>query len=629
MNDQLFKGYVRTKNKKSIDPFKNAKDLWALDEVKGFPEYAGVLNDDIVLIDIDDADQSEIMMDIVEDRQLNCRVYQTTRGKHFLFKNDKQLIKKCSTHSRIACGLTADIKTGLKDSYEVLKFDNQDRFIEWDSETLDEVPFWMLPIKSNVDFDKLGEGDGRNQALFEYILKLIEAGLTKEQSRECIKIINDYVLKEKLSSQEIETITRDDAFPKDTFMDGNKFRHDKFANFLKANDHIVKINGQLYVYRDGVYVHGQKEIEANMIKYIPTMRSTQRTEVLKYLDIMCEEVTVADANLIAFNNGIYDIANNVLKPFDEQIVMTNKIPWDYDESAYSELADATLNKLACHDPAIRSLLEECIGYCFYRRNELSKAFILTGDKSNGKSTFLDMVKNLLGDANVSNLDLSELDERFSTASMASVLANIGDDISDEFLQGRVVATFKKIVSGNRIKAEYKGQDPFFFNPYLKMLFSANDIPRIKDKTGAVLRRLVIVPFNATFSKDDPDYDPFIVWKLKDESVMKYLVKIGVEALKRILVNKSFSSSQQVEKEIQDYEYQNNPILMFLEETPIEEIVNQSCKQVHMAYKVFCKENSFMEMTLANFTKELNKRLGVTVYRTRINGKQVGIYVKGC
>ena len=230
--------------------------------------------------------------------------------------------------------------------------------------------------------------------------------------------------------------------------------------------------------------------------------------------------------------------------------------------------------------------------------------------------------------NYSALDLSELDERFSVATMAGKLANIGDDISDEFLQGRSTAIFKKIVSGNQVKAEYKGQDAFFYAPYVKLLFSANDIPRMKDKTGAVLRRLVIIPFNATFNKDDPDYDPFITWKLKDETVMKYLIRLGVEGLKRVLTNNAFSESEKVTNELRDYEIQNNPIMLFLQERDISEIENQPSKDVHKAYRVFCLENGYMEMTLSNFSKEINKRLGLVVKRVRINGKLCGIYVKG-
>lgn len=624
----LFKGYVRTKDKKCIDKFKNVP-LRSFDEVKDLPEYAGILADGIILIDIDDLAQSEILMNIVESMQLDCRVYQTTRGRHFLFKNSG--VKKCATGARLACGLTSDIKIGDHNSYEILKFGGEERFIEWDVEEgreLAQLPKWLHPVKSATDFLEMEPGDGRNNALFSYILTLTSAGFTKEESREVINIINQWILKEPLSEDEIETILRDEAFPKETFFQKGRFLHDNFAIFLKNNDHIRRINGQLHVYRDGAYIPGSREIESKMIQHLPMLKASQRTEVLKYLDIITEAGLVADAKLIGFQNGLYDLSTGEMTEFTPEVVVTNKIPWEYDPNAYSELADKVLNKLACGDAAIRALLEECIGYCFYRRNELSKAFVLTGEKANGKSTFLDMVRNVLGDENCSSLDLAELDERFSVATLGGKLANLGDDISDEFMQGKSVAMFKKIVSGNEVKAEIKN-DPniYFMRPYVKLLFSANDIPRMKDKTGAVLRRLVIVPFNAKFSKDDPDYDPYIIYKLREPEVMRYLCRIGIEGLRRVIENKAFTVSEKVEKELKDYEVSNNPILLFLQDWDVSRIENQPTKDVHKAYRVFCLENGFTEMTLANFSKELNRRLGVTVTRRRINGKLVGIYVK--
>lgn len=625
---ELFKGYVRTKDKKCIDKFKDVP-LRSLQDVQNLSEYAGILANGIILIDIDDASQSEILMNIVEEKQLDCRVYQTTRGKHFLFKNSG--VSKCATKVKLACGLTADIKIGDHNSYEILKFAGEERFIEWDVEPgrdLGTLPKWLHPVKSSVDFFEMGAGEGRNNALFGYILTLTSAGFAKDESRECIELINQWILKEPLSEDEIETILRDEAFPKETFFEKGKFLHNNFAIFLKNNDHIKRINGQLHVYREGSYIPGHREIEFKMIKHLPMLKAAQRTEVLKYLDIITETGAVADAKLIGFQNGIYDLATGQMVEFSPNTIITNKIPWEYDPGAYSELADKTLNKLACGDKAIRALLEECIGYCFYRRNELSKAFILTGEKANGKSTFLDMVRNVLGEENCSALDLAELDERFSVATLGGRLANIGDDISDEFMQGKSVAMFKKIVSGNEIKAEIKN-DPniFFMRPYVKLLFSANNIPRMKDKTGAVLRRLVIVPFNAKFSKDDPDYDPYIIYKLREPEVMRYLCKLGVEGLRRVIENKAFTTSKKVEKELEEYEVSNNPILLFLQDMEISQIINQPTKDVHKAYRVFCLENGFSEMTLTTFSKELNRRLGVVVSRRRINGRLIGIYTK--
>ena len=155
-----------------------------------------------------------------------------------------------------------------------------------------------------------------------------------------------------------------------------------------------------------------------------------------------------------------------------------------------------------------------------------------------------MIKNLLGDNNTSALDLNELGDRFKTAELHNKLANIGDDIGDMFIANPAV--FKKLVSGDRINAERKGQDPFDFNNYSKFLFSANDMPRIKDKTGAVINRLIMIPFNARFDKDSANYDPFIKYKLQTEECMEYLIQIGLGGLQRVLENQQFTMCDKIQ-----------------------------------------------------------------------------------
>ena len=626
---ELFKGYVPTKNKKCLRKFKD-KPLLSLSEVSDLTEYAGILAENIILVDIDDHDQSEILMTIVEDLQLDCRVYQTTRGRHFLFRNDNK-VPQCHTGVKLVCGLTADIKVGVKNSYSILKFGGEERFIEWDVEDghdYQTLPDFLLPLKRcDIDLLNLAEGDGRNSTLYEYILKLNQLGISKDESREILKLINKYIFKTPLDESELETLSRDEAFPKDTFIGKSGFLHDQFAQYLINEKHIVRINGQLHIYKDGVYVSGVRDIESSMVSYLPQLKSNQRTETMKYIELIAKEVEVADARYIAFRNGIYNVMTGELTDFSPDFVITNQIPWDYRPDAYSEVCDRVLSKMACQDNQVRLLLEECIGYCFYRRNEMSKAFILTGEKSNGKSTYLEMVKNVLGEGNVSSLDLAELDERFSVAEMSGKLANIGDDISDEFMQGRSIATFKKIVSGNSIKAEFKGQDVFFFAPYVKLLFSANTIPRTKDKTGAVLRRLVIIPFNAVFSEQDEDYDPYIIYKLKEQDVMEYLVRLGVEALKRVVEQRKFSYSEKVDDALKEYETENNPVLMFLDEVGQSGIENQLTDEVYRRYKVFCIENGYSEMTKTTFSKEVNRKLGLITKLRKMDGKVFRIYMK--
>lgn len=628
---QLFRGYVPTKDKQCLEKFKGRKRLNTLEEVQDLDEYAAILGDETILIDVDNAETSELLFHIVQDLGLKCRVYATTRGKHFYFRNPEGYVEKSWTKQTLALGIETDSKVGRNNSYAIMRFNGVDREIIQDcpEDEIQDLPKWLTPVKTNMKFLDMRAGDGRNQALFNYILTLQSEDFTKEEARETIRMINRYVLEDPLSDRELETILRDDAFKKPIFFKDKTFLFDKFAVYLKNNNHIVKINNQLHIYRDGIYVPGAMEIEAQMIKHIPNLKRAHRSEVLAYLEVMFQtegETRATNPNIIAFSNGLYNIRDGSFMDFTPEIVITNKIPWPYNPAAHNDLLDYTLNRLACNDPEVRALLEEMVGYCLYRRNELGKAFILIGDKSNGKSTFLHVVKNLLGDQNIASLDLKELGDRFKTAELFGKLANIGDDIGDEFIANASV--FKKLVTGDRVNVERKGQDPFEFNNYSKFLFSANNIPRIKDKTGAVQRRLVIVPFDAKFTPNDADFRPFIKDELCEQGSMEYLALLGLQGLKRVLGNAQFTTSSRVQGQLDEYEENNNPIIGFINEVGLDGIENEATDSVYRRYKEYCIANNFQALSKIEFSRQITKRCGFTTVPKWIRNRKTRVFVKG-
>lgn len=627
----FFKGYVETKDKKCIEKFKNRTDFKTYRQVKSLPEFAGILDTETILIDIDDLEQSELLFKIVTENQLKCRVYQTTRGKHFLFKNTT--VDTCRTKASLAIGLTADIKLGKRNSYSILKFGGKERTVLYDqadNEEAQDLPKWLLPVKTTMEFLNLEPGDGRNQSLFNYILTLQSNDFSVEESRECIRLINQYILKVPLSDDELEVVLRDDAFQKPIFFKGTTFLFDKFATYIKNNNHIIRINNQLHLYRDGIYISGLAEIEAEMIRHIPQLNRAKRTEVLSYLEIMIRDNTPASpANMIAFRNGILNMTDGSFSTFSPNTVITNRIEWDYNPHAYSEVTDKTLDKIACNDPNIRALLEEAAGFCLFRRNELGKAFILTGTGSNGKSTYLNMLKHLLGKQNISSLDLKKLGDRFSTVMLFGRLANIGDDISDEFIMDASI--FKKIVTGETIDAEQKGQPKFEFEPYTKLFFSANNIPRMGKgrDSAAILRRLVIIPFDAKFSADDPDFNPHIGDVLRSQESMEYMIQLGLNGLKRILDTKKFSESEKVQRELEEYEESNNPVLGFIREVESDDdfkIENEPTKDVYKRYQEYCLSNNLQPMSNIEFSKQINRILNMQVIVKRIGNKTHRLFV---
>ena len=626
----LYRGFVPTNGKKSVMPFKDkpSSELLTLGEAQRYSEYAGVLATTTVLIDIDDYEQSEILFNIVKTKGLQCKVIATTRGKHFLFHTDKPFVNR--THTKLGIGLTADIKGTNGSSYQVLKYGGVERTVLYDTGNYQNIPKYLYPVKTNMDVLGMSDGEGRNNALYSYILPLTQNDFTKDECRECIKLINEFVLKDPLSESELSVVIRDGAFEKPSFFNSRgQFLFDKFAKYLKQAENIIKLNGKLYIYRNGIYVQGDEYIEAAMIEHIPNLSRSKRQEVLSYLTLLVsKESGIADANLIAFKNGVLNVATDEFGDFSPEYIITNKIPHNYNPAAKSELLDSVMRKLACGDENVYSLLYQSIGYCFYRRNELRKSFFLLGEKRNGKSTFLDMVSTLLGEDNTANLDLCEIGDRFRTAELTGKLANIGDDINDEWVSN--TAIFKKVVSGDTVTVERKGKDPFKLRSFAKFFFSANSLPRLgrgKD-SRAVLDRLVIIPFDAKFSKDDADYDPFIKYKLRDETVMEALIAQAIPALREVLIDQEFAHCEKVDTNLEEFEKSNMPILEFFEELDEADYLNEPIKTIYQRYSTFCTSNNLQAISAIEFQRQMKKQYNLTVKTVELNGKKCRVYVNG-
>jgi len=595
----MFKGYVGMKGKRPIEAIKNRSTFSTLEEVKDQDGYGGVLSDDYILVDIDTKEESEILMKIIKDKNINCTTIKTTRGVHFYFKNDGVL--RNSVHQHSAIGLITDVKLGSKSAVIPLKIKGAVRPIT-STGVVDLIPKWLTVVTSCPDFNDLAEGDGRNQTFFNYILSLQRYGFTKQDIKETLTIVNDYILKDKLSASELNTILRDEAFEKESFFDEDgKWSHALFSNYLKREYNIVKINKELHYYSDGVYINDPLGLERLMIKHIPNLNRAKRGEIFTYINIIADDVQLSDPNKIIVNNGLLDIDTMELEPFTPDYVAVNKLPINYNPSAYNPAVDQVLNKISCNDESLKLLLEEMVGYTLLRRPEIGRCFILTGRGSNGKSTLLEMIIAMLGERNVSVVSMGDIEDRFKIADVVGKLANIGDDISNNYMPDN--AKFKKLVTGEKIQVERKGKDPFEMKNFGKLIFSANEIPRVNDTSDGLSRRLIIVPFNAKFRTTDEDHDPFIKDKLMQVSSLEYLLSLGLKGLTRVLKKYEFTQVESVKNELQEYEKINNPILTFIEDV---KIINESVQYTYEKYVNWCNRRGMKPVNVNKFTREVNE-----------------------
>ncbi len=568
----LYKGFVKNQKGKKF-PGRNPQ-LLTLSEVDAFDGFSGIMKPNTVLIDADEEPHNDILQNIIKGERLSC--YMTDRkggrGVHVLMINSNMSLKKADK-VMLECGVIVDFHPGYSLPGECLKFNGIERNPIYNEQPYQELPKYFTPLpKCSIDFANMGEGDGRNSTLYAYILSLQNAGFDEDDIRETIRIINQYVLAEPLEEKELDVILRDEAFKKSVFFPKNKFSHDKFAEHIRTQYHVKKINGQLHIYEGGIYVPGYDAIERAMVSEISSLTSNQRNEVLKYLNVVCiEEGRTADLNLIAFKNGVYNLNTDSLEQFSPQHIITNKIPWNYNPDAKSDLVDSMLDKLSCGDKDIRYSLEEVAGACLYRSAAIGggMAAILVGDKHNGKSTYIHLVECMLG-------------------------------------------KFKKLVTGEEVQAEEKGRPPINFTSYAMHIYSANDIPHMKDPTGAALRRLLFIPLNGKFTKDTPGYDPLIRYKLEQPEHIEYFIQCALDGLVEVLKNKAFTIPAKSAQQKESYERENNPILAFIDEVGKESIINEATADVYKRYQVFCADNGFQPGSNLTFSKSINRVLGTKI-----------------
>lgn len=639
---KLFKGYIKSQGKTPLYSLKDESHV--LTSPPTDSDYVGILYEDIIQVDFDDEVTSKIALDLVKEYTLKCDILKTTRGVHLYFKNDP-CIKNQAVGIFNAIGLHCDIGLGCKNRVvplritkevegrrivngeEIITLTKQTIEREW-LQTYDEIellPCFFRPI-GKTDYD-LRKSNTRNQTLFNYILTLQMHNFTREEVRKTLKIINKYVLYEPLGDREIDVITRDESFSEELFFDEKgHFLQDRFGNYMLTNNNIFRIDGNVHIYtEENLYSSDPNEFERQILARIPSLKDSQRKEVYKYINLQCRRIgEFASPKYVGLKNTILDIETMEEHQYSPRWVINNRIDVEYSDASYSEVMDKTLDKVTCNDKQIRTLLEEMIGYTLYRKNLMQSCFILTGEGSNGKSTILNCIKKLLGKQNYTSLDLRELEETFTPAELYNKLANIGDDISAKYLESSSV--FKKVVTGEAFIVQRKFAQPFQLECYATQIFCANELPQVSDKSDGFTRRIVIVPFNATFKKSDPDYDPFIEDKLLSDESMNYLLKLAIDGLRRVVINRGFTTSDAGEKEKGEYIKTNNNVKEWFEENP--SIENESVADVYLTYQVWCSKNGCMSVKKLNFSKEIKKQFGLESKIKTINGKSIRIYGKG-
>jgi putative DNA primase/helicase len=165
----------------------------------------------------------------------------------------------------------------------------------------------------------------------------------------------------------------------------------------------------------------------------------------------------------------------------------------------------------------------------------------------------------------------------------------------------------------------KYQEPFILKNHAKMIFSCNTLPRIADKSQGMYSRLMFIPFTATFTPDDEDFDPFIEDKVTTPEALSYLLNIGLRGLRRLLHNNRFTEPEVVKEALESYKTENSTVLTWAVEEGItlSQLLEETTDVLFSDFKDWCSRSDIKYgASIRTFHKELEDRYGLERQRIR-------------
>lgn len=541
----------------------------------------------------------------------------------------KGTFKRKTTNNILACGINADTLVHSKaGEVFVLPFKmkgntspNLKKLSVAHANGIEEAPHWLRPLRK-ISGD-IADGFtlpiiSNNQSMLLNALRRIKHFKPQEQ-KEIAKIVNEEFCTHPLSDSEMNKILNisEDQITKD-FFEKEKFLHHKMGDYLIESCNIKrdKTSRELFYFdeRNKIYVNDQDYIMGYMTRLVPSLKNYQKEEVLKYLNAYLYDDSVefnSEPFNVVFKNGVLDLTTMRLEPCTPDHIESIKIKANYNPNARSQIVDDFFATATNGDKDIETLLYESIGYSMLKTNELQKAFILIGKGRNGKSTYLDLIKAVLGKEHTTNISFKDLSNNFRASNLAGKLASLAGDISNQPIQDSDL--LKSITAGEDVLLEEKYKQAYSQSLFSTLFFAANKLPRTPDTSDGFYRRWTIVPFIADLSSVSRVKGMQFKKKLLSQDAIDYVGTRAIHAIKNVLeTTEEFTEPNAVKEMMRHYKIDNSTVLSWFDETfkKKEELELMTSRAAYISYSNWCATSGRNKFSVTNFIKSVEVDIGV-------------------
>ena len=365
-----------------------------------------------------------------------------------------------------------------------------------------------------------------------------------------------------------------------------------------------------YNFSEGIYTGQEAYINRAIAKLEFRFDPRKYTQVYKFLKTQLPFLSrLEDKNIIAVNNGVFNNQTKQLEPFNPNYFITSKLATNYNIHAienyeairkdYHDVDDWFLS-IGNGNEDIVKLLWEVVNEAINPNHTREKMVILYGEGNNGKGTFQAMLTNLIGIENISTLTPHDFSGEFKLEMLLGKVCNIGDDISNKYLDD--ISILMSIITGDPILINRKGKSVISAQLSLLTIFSANRLPKIRNKSQGAYRRFLIIPFNADFNGQVQDRRIKEEY-LKNKIVLEYILYKALH-----LDFEKFSTTKATDEMLEEYKEDNDYLYSFTKdwyaEKKLHEVERVPVPLIKDMYRCYLTVNYYDSKITSSFGKDL-------------------------
>lgn len=330
--------------------------------------------------------------------------------------------------------------------------------------------------------------------------------------------------------------------------------------------------------------------------------------------------TDIDGMLLNTPTGIFDLREGVLRPHDPEAYITKIAHVEYDPTATCPTWERFLDEIFGGDTDLINYVQRAVGYSMTASTVEQCVFFLHGSGSNGKSTFLSIVREMMGDYTVNiqpetimvknspggaNSDIARLK---SARLVTTVEPNEGARLNEGLL--------KQLSGEDPVTARRLYGDEFEFIPQFKLWMATNHRPLIRGTDDGIWRRIKMIPF--TVQIPDEKKDKHLAGKLRRE--LPGIFNWAIDGCRKYQEG-GLQEPRSVRGSTMEYRKDMDAIQQFVDEC-CEQSGECPAVSLYSAYSDWAKRNHQYEMNNNVFGRKMSERY--VKQKTRNGAVYIGI-----